>query len=271
MTPVYRFCRLLCILVSRLFFRLRAWGLENVPLEGGVLLAANHQSYFDPPLATCLVRRQCSYLARSSLFGFGPFRWLLSALGAMPLERGQSDAAALRLAVEVLRSGRLLMLFPEGTRTRDGALGRLQPGVAAIALRAGVPVVPTFIHGAFDCWPRTRKLPRPGRVGVFYGRPIAPGAGEGGQSGGRRELARELNERIRSELEALRLRAFETMPLKGRSAPATARSGAGQDGPVSTDSPAPAEGGLRAARPGPGDGGRCVCGADGEESPERLP
>ena len=167
MTPFYRVSRLICVAGSRIFFRLRTWGLENVPLEGGVILASNHQCYLDPPLGACLIRRQCRFLARSSLFRFGPFAWLIRNVGAVPLERGESDAAGLRRAVELLKGGALLMLFPEGTRTRDGALGEVQAGAAVIALRAGVPVVPTFIHGAFDAWPRTRKLPRPRRVGVF--------------------------------------------------------------------------------------------------------
>ena len=268
MTLFYRFSRRVCIIVCRLFFRLRTWDLENAPLAGGAILASNHQCYLDPPLATCLIRRQCHYLARSSLFGFAPFRWLIIRLGAVPLERGESDSAGLRRAVEMLRSGKLLMLFPEGTRTRDGALGQIQPGAAVIALRAGVPVVPVFIHGAFDCWPRTRRLPRPGRVGVFYGRPIAAPADP---AGGHRAQVRELAARIRSALEELQRRAFETMPLKSRRAPVAARTGTGQDGPAPGDPPASAEGRERAARPAPPEGHRCQCGTSGTGSSGASP
>jgi 1-acyl-sn-glycerol-3-phosphate acyltransferase len=265
---LYCFSRRLCIIVCRSFFRLRTWGQENVPLVGAGILASNHQCYLDPPLAACLIRRQCSFLARSSLFAFAPFRWLLARLGAVPLGRGESDAAGLRRAVELLRSGKLLLLFPEGTRTRDGALGRVQSGVAGIALRAGVAVVPTFIHGAFDCWPRTRKLPRPGRVGVFYGRPIAaPAAADGGH----KEQVRELTAMIQSALEDLQHRAFEAMPLKHRSAPSAARAGAGQDGPVPVDPPASADERERAARPAPEAGHRCECGASGPGSSGASP
>jgi 1-acyl-sn-glycerol-3-phosphate acyltransferase len=236
MRPFYYCCRLACIALARTFFRLRAWGQENVPLSGGVILACNHQCYLDPPLAGCLLRRSCNFLARSTLFTFGPFRWLIVSLGAVPLSRGESDAAGLRRAVDMLKAGRLLMLFPEGTRTRDGALGKIQSGAAVIAMRAGVQIIPTFIHGAYDAWPRTRKLPRPGRVGVFYGQPVIPPAEAEGR--GHKEQVRKLTSEIQAALEILQRRAFEVMPLKGRSAPEAVRSGDGKDGPVPGDPPA---------------------------------
>jgi 1-acyl-sn-glycerol-3-phosphate acyltransferase len=236
MTLFYRFSRRICIIFCRGFFRLKTWNLERVPLSGGVILASNHQCYLDPPIGACLVRRQCNFLARSSLFRFGPFGWIIRNVGAVPLERGESDATALRRAVDLLKAGKPLMLFPEGTRSRDGALGKVQSGVAVIAMRAGAPVIPTFIHGAYDAWPRTKKLPRPRRVGVFYGELIAPPTEAQGR--GHKEQVRKLTSEIQAALEALQRRAFEVMPLKGRSAPEVVRSGDGQDGPVPGDPPA---------------------------------
>jgi 1-acyl-sn-glycerol-3-phosphate acyltransferase len=235
-TLLYRFCRRLCVVVCRGFFRLKTWDIERVPPSGGVILACNHQSYMDPPLAACLFPRQCNFLARSTLFRFGPFGWLIRNVGAVPLERGESDATALRRAVEMLRGGTMLTLFPEGTRTGDGALGKIHSGVAVIALRAGVPVVPTFIHGAFEAWPRTRTFPRPRRVSVFYGQPIAPPA-DAGDRRGHKEQVRKLTAEIQAALENLQRRAFEVMPLAHRSAPETARSGDGKDGPTPADPP----------------------------------
>ncbi|HOX05590.1 MAG TPA: lysophospholipid acyltransferase family protein [Planctomycetota bacterium] len=236
MTLFYRFCRRLCIIFCRGYLRLKTWNLDRVPTTGGVILASNHQCYLDPPLATCLIRRQCNYLARSTLFRFAPFAWLIRNVGAVPLERGESDAAGLRRAVDILRAGHLLMLFPEGTRTRDGALGRVQSGVAVIAMRSGVPVVPTFIHGAYDAWPRSQRFPRPRRVGVFYGAPIQPPA-ETEDRRGHKEQVRKLTAEIQAGLEALQRQAFETMPLKGRSVPKTVRNGDGKDGPLPGDPP----------------------------------
>jgi hypothetical protein len=130
-----------------------------------------------------------------------------------------------------------------------------------------VPVVPTFIHGAYDCWPRTRRLPRPGRVGVFYGQPISAPA----EAGGHRAQVRELAGKIQSALEELQRRAFETMPLKRRSAPETARAGTGQDGPVPGDPPVSADDRERAARPAPEEGHRCENGASGAGSSGAAP
>jgi len=270
-TLFYRACRAVCIVLARGFFRLRVWGLENVPLSGGVILASNHQCFLDPPLGACLIRRQCNFLARSSLFRFGPFRWLIAKLGAVPLERGESDAAGLRRAVELLRGGALLMLFPEGTRTCDGALGEVQAGAAVIALRAGVPVVPTFIHGAYHAWPRTRKLPRPRRVGVFYGKAIAPPA-EPAERRGHKEQVHRLTAEIQAALEELQRRAFQVMPLEHRSAP-DARTGTGQDGPAPADPPAPAasQEARSMGRPAPQEGNRLEKGAPGPGSAAAAP
>jgi 1-acyl-sn-glycerol-3-phosphate acyltransferase len=237
-TLFYRFCRRICIVFCRGFFRVKTWNIERVPLSGAAVLVSNHQCYLDPPLATCLIRRQCNYLARSTLFRFGPFGWIIRNVGAVPLERGESDAAALRRAVDILKAGHLLTLFPEGTRTRDGALGKIQSGAAVIAMRSGAPVVPIFIHGAYEAWPRTNMLPRPRRVGVFYGEPIAPPSEAEGR-GHHKEQVRKLTSEIQAALEALQRRAFEAMPIDGRTAPATAQSGDGNDGPVPGDPPTP--------------------------------
>jgi cytidylate kinase len=213
----YWLCRLTCRVTLKIFARLRAWNMGRVPGPGeGVILACNHQSYLDPPIATCLLPRECRYMARSSLFKFAPFAWLIRSVGAIPVNRGESDRAALRMAEAVLREGWLLTLFPEGTRTGNGYLGEVKPGVGSLAVRAGVPVLPCYLHGAYDVWPRNRTLPRPARVGVFYGELIRLPQEEGLS---RRERARLVNERLGRALHDLERQAFELMPLRARSAP----------------------------------------------------
>ncbi len=157
-----------------LFFRIRAWGVENVPREGGCILAANHQSFLDPPVAGLALPRRMHFVARSSLFRLRLVGAWLRAQHGVPIERGTGDRAAMRHVVELLRQGAGLVLFPEGTRTRDGSVGPFQPGFASIAARAGVPIVPAAIDGAFQAWPRWRKLPCWGRIQVAYGEPLAP-------------------------------------------------------------------------------------------------
>jgi len=164
-------------LAFTLLFRFRAWGVENVPREGGALLVANHQSFLDPPAVGLALSRVVHYVARASLFRFPFLGWLLREQRAIPIERGAGDLAAIRAAVDVLRRGGLLALFPEGTRSRDGSVGAFQPGFAVVAARARAPVVPVAIDGAFEAWPRWRRVPCWGRVRVMYGDPVPPPEG----------------------------------------------------------------------------------------------
>jgi 1-acyl-sn-glycerol-3-phosphate acyltransferase len=158
----------------RLVYRGRFHGRENVPREGPVIYASNHQSHFDPVVVSVLVYdRPCSYLARESLFRiplFGPF---IAAVGAIPLKRSKSDLGALRSALDELKAGRGVLLFPEGTRTRDGALGRFRSGVALLQKRSKAPIVPVALEGLHDIWPHGRSFPKlRGRVAIRAGEPI---------------------------------------------------------------------------------------------------
>jgi 1-acyl-sn-glycerol-3-phosphate acyltransferase len=169
----------------------------NVPDESvmrrGLLVVSNHQSFLDPVLVGMALPAAASYLARRDLFRIPVFGQLIAALNAQPVSRGAVDSKALRNILRLLRSGETVLMFPEGTRSHDGALGRFKPGAAAIAIRCGVAVLPACVEGAYECWPRRRTLPRPGRVAVAYGRPLQP----------RAESAEELTERVRAEIEGL--------------------------------------------------------------------
>jgi len=184
--------RLLAQFLFLLLFRVRVFGQRNVPRTGGALIASNHQSYLDPVLLGLGVSRPLSYMARRSLFRVRPFALLLSALNVFPLTRGGRDTGAVREAVNRLKAGNCLVVFPEGTRAHNGEIGRLLPGVPAIALRAGVPLIPAAVEGAFQAWPRG-GAPRPAPVAVRYGRPIS--AAEC-----RRMSRDELTERLRAEM-----------------------------------------------------------------------
>jgi len=192
------FCRCLSLGPVLVLTKVRYF---NVPdrrtLSGGLLLASNHQSFLDPLLVGLALPVPIRYVARRELFGVPGFGRLISALGAIPVARGQIDSRALRAVLSVLRRGEPVLVFPEATRTRDGELGRFKRGAASMALRCGVPVLPVAIEGAFACWPRTRLLPRPARVAVVYGEPVRP---EG-------QDADKMTRRIRDEVETLRKRA----------------------------------------------------------------
>ena len=174
----------------------------NVPdLEGlgGVLIVANHQSYLDPLLVGMAFPRPISYLAQEELFRVPGFGRLIRALGTHSVRRSGADPSAVRMVMRILRGGEPLLLFPEGTRTWDGTLGRFRPGVGAIAVRCRVPLLPICIEGAFKCWPRTRTLPMPARVAVAFGELLWPGEADG------RSLTAALAERIALLQRSLRL------------------------------------------------------------------
>jgi 1-acyl-sn-glycerol-3-phosphate acyltransferase len=178
----YGFCQSLTIAFFLVFYRYRVHGRENVPARGAVLIASNHQSFFDPVLVGLGLSRQITIMARESLFRVPGFAALIRSLNAFPVKRGGFDREAIRRAVEVLDEGRLLLLFPEGRRTRDGRLGPPKPGIALLARKANVPVVPAVIHGAYEAWPPHRALFRlfvP--IRVAFGAPLrADRLGRGG-------------------------------------------------------------------------------------------
>ncbi|HEY7599374.1 MAG TPA: lysophospholipid acyltransferase family protein [Candidatus Limnocylindrales bacterium] len=156
--------------------RVRVSGLENVPRDGPLIVVANHLSNADPPLVagwlTPALGRQMHILAKQSLF-VPVVGWLLRRLGATPVRAGGSDIEAYRVAREVLDRGEALCIFPEGTRSHDGVLGEAKPGVAMLATRSGVPILPVGVSGTDRFLGRGQRLPRLGtRVELRVGRPF---------------------------------------------------------------------------------------------------
>lgn len=164
-----------CFLVFRVFYRVKLSGFENVPATGPVIFASNHQTHFDPILVGLVTYdRPFRAIARSTLFTFRPLAWLMLAIGAIPIRQGEGDAGALRAALGELEAGRTVLIFPEGTRTRDGAVQRFKPGIGLLIKRGKVPVVPVTLVGAHEVWPHGQSLPRPwGRIAV-HAHPAIP-------------------------------------------------------------------------------------------------
>ncbi len=162
--------------LSRLFYRAVAIDTHHVPATGSVLLAANHQSFLDPPLIGVRVRhRHLNFVAKAGLFKFKPFGAVIGALNALPINDEGGDLGAVKETIARLQQGRAILIFPEGSRCSDGAVDAFKRGVALLVKKAKCPVVPVAIEGAFDAWPHTRALPRlfGCRVYVKFGRPIA--------------------------------------------------------------------------------------------------
>ena len=169
---VYAWFRVLSRLVGVVFFGLRCFGRHHMPRRGAVLVCSNHQSTLDPVLLGLTFDRRLNYLARKSLFDFGPFRWLIVFLDAIPIDRAGAGIAGLKEALRRIRRGEMVLIFPEGTRSQDGAVGPLEAGFCALARRAEVTLLPVGIDGAFDAWPRGAVTPRPSKIFVCVGQPI---------------------------------------------------------------------------------------------------
>lgn len=161
----------------RLGFRVRV-RRAGPRLEGAVLYAANHRSFVDPPLAACWSAEPVAFFARASLWKVPPIRLLLDIFYGIPVDRDNPGMSSMKGAIERLKAGIPVLIFPEGTRTKTGRLGRLRDGPALFARRAGVPLVPVYLHRSEGCWPRGWPLPlfSGPRLEVRYGRPIVPPA-----------------------------------------------------------------------------------------------
>ncbi|MBI3540133.1 MAG: 1-acyl-sn-glycerol-3-phosphate acyltransferase [Candidatus Eisenbacteria bacterium] len=123
-------------------------GRKHVPLHGGVIVASNHASYFDPPLLACAAPREVHFLAKEELFRIPAFGALIRSVNAIPIRRGVADLSGLSRATERLRAGAALLMFPEGSRMRDGELHSARPGVGMMAVQADVPIVPAYVSGS---------------------------------------------------------------------------------------------------------------------------
>src|SRR5437764_7669031 len=146
------------------YFRLGRIGREHFPRAGGVIVAANHRSFLDPFVIGTMVRRPMYYVAKKELFPNRFVAWFLSSLGAFPVDRGAGDAETIRTAKEILARGGVVLMFPEGTRTRPGSLGRPKRGVGRLALESGAPVVPVAVIGTEDVRRGWRIRPRKERI-----------------------------------------------------------------------------------------------------------
>jgi 1-acyl-sn-glycerol-3-phosphate acyltransferase len=154
---------------SEIYWRLEHKGVENIPSTGGLIVAANHQSYGDPFWAAIPIRRPIRFLAWSEAFSWPVIGSSIRLLGAWPLHLEGSDPAAIRRSLTWLREGGVVMIFPEGGRGNpDGTMIRMKGGAVRMALETGVPILPVTIRGANLAWPANRLLPRPRKVEIIY-------------------------------------------------------------------------------------------------------
>lgn len=154
------------------YFHWKVFNPERVPVNGPVILACNHASFLDPPLVGAGLTRPINYLARESLFSFPPAGWVLRQWNSVPVDREGGGAAGLRAILDRLYHGGGIILFPEGTRTRDGKLQPARSGIGLAVIKSVAPVVPVRVFGTFEAFGRHMRLPRPKTIAVKYGRPM---------------------------------------------------------------------------------------------------
>jgi 1-acyl-sn-glycerol-3-phosphate acyltransferase len=172
---LYRAARLIIGSILRLWFRFRVAGSDRIPDRGPAIVAANHKNFLDPFFVGLAARRPVHYMAKVELIE-GPFGGLLARLGAFPVRRGEADADALETARTILRSGGVVVMFPEGTRVEEpDALGSPRHGAGRLALESDAPIIPAAITGTSHLW--RGALPKRKRVQIAFLPPIAPGAG----------------------------------------------------------------------------------------------
>ena len=153
----------------QVFFRAEIIGRENLPAEGGVILAANHMSNWDPPLLATFLSRPVSYMAKKELFEVPVLKQIIRSCYSYPVKRGAADRGAIKAALQALKEGRCIGLFPEGTRSRDGKIHKAEGGVALLAALGNVPVVPAAILGTDRIFSRGIFFPK---LTVIFGEPL---------------------------------------------------------------------------------------------------
>jgi 1-acyl-sn-glycerol-3-phosphate acyltransferase len=159
-------------LLFKIFFRLKITGAENCPKNGPLIVASNHASFFDPLIAGFAVPRELNFMARNSLFRNKIFGKMISLVNAFPVKREGADLGAMRLAIDKLCHGKAVLIFPEGTRSRDGNLGSPRAGIGLLAASSGANILPCYIKGSIKALPKGAIFPRFKKISVYIGKPI---------------------------------------------------------------------------------------------------
>ncbi|MFH2012394.1 MAG: lysophospholipid acyltransferase family protein [Pseudomonadota bacterium] len=169
---IYKIVKIMAVVFFHSYIRLDIIGYKNIPKLGGVILAPNHISYLDPPLIGAAVKRKVYSMAKEELFKNVISRFIMTSLKAFPVRRGKVDRNALKNSLQILNQGNVLNVFPEGTVPLNNSKVKGKPGIAWLALKTNVPVVPVKIIGSDKLLPDGKIFPRMGRAKIIFGKPI---------------------------------------------------------------------------------------------------
>ncbi|OPZ74404.1 MAG: 1-acyl-sn-glycerol-3-phosphate acyltransferase [Firmicutes bacterium ADurb.Bin456] len=179
-TMIFKTLRFLVRIILVLVRRWEIEGKENIPDSGGVVLVANHVSYWDPVVVICAFKRQVYFMAKAELFKIPVVGYVVNASGAFPVRRDRTDRNAIRTALRLLEEGQVVGVFPEGTRSHSGEMLKPHLGAAMLALKSGAPVLPVAVSGTRGFW---------GKVRVRVGKPIPVDSLKTGSRGGLESLS----------------------------------------------------------------------------------
>ena len=199
---LYRVARSAVYLYCRTLFGVDSEGIENIPKEGGCLIASNHVSLFDPPLVSIAVNfRQVHFIAKKDLFMIPILGKILAGCGCVWVDRSSKDGSSVNQAIDLLKSGRVVGIFPEGTRSKDGKLQRGKLGVSVMALKSGVPIVPACVFNTYEIG-HNHGIPCGRRLGIRFGQPIPVSLNEHPDPKAMKEVCNQVMAAI-SQLQAL--------------------------------------------------------------------
>jgi 1-acyl-sn-glycerol-3-phosphate acyltransferase len=189
--------------IARTLFKFRVVHRERIIETGGVILAMNHQSYLDPPLAGICCRRPIYFLARKTLLNWPLLGPIFPKLNVVPVDQERADMSALKTVIRLVKVGGCTIIFPEGSRTPDGKLQPAQPGLGLAIAKTLAPVVPMRIFGAYEAFPRGAKIVRLCRITIVVGEPMQFTKDD--VAGGGRDAYQKLSERVMERIAAIRL------------------------------------------------------------------
>lgn len=171
----YDTVRFLDLIIFKLFFKFKVYGINNFPKKRGFIIASNHLSYFDPAVVAIACQNRVNFFAKEELFRNKIFGFIIKLLGAIPVNRrDRQNIGAFKRAFEVLSENGVMVIFPEGTRSQNGRLQKLHSGVGFLALKSRCPVVPLFIAGTDRVFPAGSKSIKFGKISAYVAAPILP-------------------------------------------------------------------------------------------------
>ncbi|MHB1606876.1 MAG: lysophospholipid acyltransferase family protein [Leptospirales bacterium] len=172
--PFYRGVRTFFSLFCRTYLRISVVGQEHIPETGGVIIASNHQSALDVPLMSLAIPREARFPGKAELFQSALIRTFLLSLGGFPLVRGEGDKKAISFSQTVIERGDILVLFPEGTRSRDKSILPFHRGLGLMSIKTGAPIIPSILVGSGNVMGVGARFPRPGKIRIEFSTPIYP-------------------------------------------------------------------------------------------------